>query len=89
MHGGNSGTWESHYVSSSFTNQVLRYNGTTGAFIDDFVPQASGDLFAPAGLVFGPDGNLYVSSSSNSGVLRYNGTTGAFIDVFVPFGSGG
>ena len=40
--------------------QVLRYNGTTGAFIDAFVSSGSGGLDMPSGLTFGPDGNLYV-----------------------------
>ena len=73
-------------VVSSGTNQVLRYDGQTGAFIDAFVPAGSGGLVFPEGLVFGPDGNLYVNSSGSSQVLRYNGQTGAFIDVFVPSG---
>ncbi len=74
---------------SSATNEVLRYDGQTGAFIDAFVTAGSGGLSGPTGLVFGPDGNLYVSSFNNNQVLRYDGTTGAFIDVFVPPGGGG
>ena len=76
-------------VVSSGTNQVLRYDGQTGAFIDAFVPAGSGGLSVPFGVVFGPDGNIYASSSGSSQVLRYNGQTGAFIDAFVPAGSGG
>ena len=67
----------------------MRYNGTTGAFVGAFVSTGSGGLDRPAGLIFGPDGNLYVSSQNNDAVLRYNGATGAFIDAFVPTGSGG
>jgi len=77
---------EELFVTSRDNNSVLRYNGTTGAFIDDFVPDFSGGLEEPVGLVFGPDGNLYVSSEDSDQVLRYNGTTGAFIDVFASGG---
>ena len=40
------------FVSSVFTDQVLRYNGTTGAFIDAFVTAGSGGLNGPVFLVF-------------------------------------
>jgi glucose/arabinose dehydrogenase len=75
------------YVSDNTHNQVLEYNGTTGAFIRVF---ASGDgLSLPTALTFGPDGNLYVSSDSNNRVLEFNGTTGAYISDFIGAGSGG
>ncbi len=77
------------YVISNDNDQVIRYNGETGEFIDAFVSEGSGGLNAPIGLAFGTDGNLYVSSLNTDEVLRYNGTTGAFIDVFVKAGSGG
>jgi len=75
---------------------VKEYNGTSGAFVTDFVPTGSGGLAGPLGLVFGPNGNLLVSSFAESGgfpfansVLEYNGTTGAFVTAFVPPLSGG
>src|SRR5882762_4191834 len=37
---------------------ILRYNGSTGAFIDKFVTAGSGGLVGSCCLVFGPDGNL-------------------------------
>jgi len=70
-------------------NAVLRYDETTGAFIDVFIPPGSGGLILPDGMIFGPDNNLLIASREYDGVLRYNGTTGAFIDAFVPSGSGG
>jgi hypothetical protein len=72
------------YVSSDFSSQVLRYNGTTGVF--DTVFASGGGLNFAQGLVFGPDGHLYVSSSSTDQVLRYNGSTGAFDAVFASGG---
>ena len=68
------------------TNEVLRYDGSTGAFIDVFV---SGGLSNPQESIFGPDGNLYVSNYIADTVVRFDGTSGAFIDVFVSAGSGG
>jgi len=78
------------YVTSAGANQVLRYNGTTDALIDAFVPSTgNGGLNFPDAVAFGQDGKLYVCSGGTQQVLRYNGTTGAFIDVFVTAGSGG
>src|SRR5262249_34014754 len=48
-------------VGSNDPNSVMRYDETTGAFVDEFVPHNSGGLKQPMGLVFGPrDHNLYV-----------------------------
>jgi glucose/arabinose dehydrogenase len=67
---------------------VLRFNGSTGAFLGTFVPAGSGGLNNSLEPTFGPDGNLYVAGFG-AGILRYNGQTGAFIDNFVPQGRGG
>jgi WD40 repeat protein len=77
------------YVSSVSTDTVLRYDGRTGAFIDEFVSAGSGGLDQPVGLAFAPDGRLYVASGSTDNVLRYDGRTGTFIDEFVASGNGG
>jgi hypothetical protein len=70
--------------------KVVRYNGTTGAFLDTFVPLGSGGLSHPATcMLFGPDRNLYVIAADKGEVLRYDGHTGAFLSTFVPPGSGG
>lgn len=79
---------------------VRRFDGSTGAFVDAFVPgdyTKNGGLNQPLDLTFGPDGNLYVTSSfvvqgnnsQNGAVIRYDGRTGAFIDYFVAAGSNG
>jgi|SwirhisoilCB1_FD_contig_71_784530_length_1223_multi_2_in_0_out_0_1 streptogramin lyase len=74
-------------TSSGATGGVLKYSGTTGAFLGAFVGPGS-DLSLPRGLVFGPDGNLYVANFGGGDVLRFDGTTGAFINTFIPAGSG-
>ncbi len=71
------------YVSSAESNQILRYNGVTGAFIDVF---AATGINRAGYCAFGPDGNLYVCSSNSNQVLRFNGTTGASMGVFASGG---
>jgi hypothetical protein len=69
------------YVATADTNEVLRYDGVTGAFLDTFVTTSgNGGLDFPGGLQFDPDGNLYVSSYLGNQVLRYN-ASGAFQNV--------
>lgn len=77
------------YVASAETDRILRYDGSTGAFIDAFVSVGSGGLNGPSGLTFGPDDYLYVGSVETDQVLRYDGQTGAFVGEFVSAGSGG
>jgi sugar lactone lactonase YvrE len=76
-------------VSSFNTNSILRYDATTGAYVDAIVRPQSGGLRQPGGVIFGPDHNLYVASGwewdngvGHQYILRYNGTSGAFIDTF-------
>jgi DNA-binding beta-propeller fold protein YncE len=69
-------------------NDVLRYDGATGAFLGIFA--GGSQLSDPRGVSFGPDGNLYVADGNGPGdVVRFNGNTGAFIDRFVKNNSGG
>ncbi len=60
----------------------MRFDASTGVYIDDFVSANSGGLDQPSGMVIGPDGHLYVGSAANDRILRYHGDTGAFINVF-------
>lgn len=71
-------------VTSFHTNNVLRYDGETGAFVGVFA--AGGGLLNPGGLEYGPDGKLYVAGLNSDNVLRYNGQTGEFIGVFASGG---
>jgi HYDIN/CFA65/VesB family protein/flagellar hook capping protein FlgD len=70
------------FISRSF--DILRYHGSTGAFLNTFVPEGSGGLVQVGGMEFGPDGNLYIIDSVNQNILRFHGSTGAFLGVFVP-----
>ena len=75
------------YIASVYSNSVLRFDGSNGAFIDTFVAVDS-----PIGVRFGFDGNLYVASFLGSQVLRYQGpsgaTPGAFVDIAVSTSDG-
>lgn len=71
------------YVASFDSDEILRFDGVTGEYIDVFVTAGSGGLNGPdAGTTFGPDGNLYVPSFFNNRVIRYDGTSGASLGVF-------
>ena len=75
------------YITSPTSNNVLRFNGTTGAYIDVFA--SGGGLSGATGLAFAPDGYLYVSSCYTDNILRFDATTGAFVDEFFASGTGG
>lgn len=84
------------YLASGNNSRILKYDGTTGAFIENFVwndPATPGDdtggLSGPHDMTFGPDGDLYVTSFNSNPVFRYNGTTGDFVEIFVATGVGG
>ena len=68
------------------SDSVLRYDGTTGFFDQEFVPSGSGGLDGPPnlGLRFGPDGHLYVASANSDRVIRYHRQSGAVLDAYVP-----
>ena len=48
---------------------MKRYNGTTGAYIGDFVAAGSGGLDVPLGIVF-QGGGLYLASFQTDQVKR-------------------
>jgi glucose/arabinose dehydrogenase len=77
------------YVGSRSNHSVMRYDRTSGGFIDAFVPTGSGGLVNPTAILFDAQGRLYVASLANDNVLRYDGQTGTFIDTFVSAGLGG
>jgi DNA-binding beta-propeller fold protein YncE len=69
------------YVVGSGSNNVVEYDGTTGAYIRTLVAAGSGGLSVPQGLTFDPSGQyLYVTSSGSANeVLKYNAQTGAYV----------
>ncbi|MEM7164472.1 MAG: hypothetical protein AAF581_03355 [Planctomycetota bacterium] len=73
-------------VSSFWGNEVLRFDGNTGAPRGSFL---SSPVIGPEGIAFGPDGHLYVVSRTTNSVLRFDGANGTYIDTFVAPGSGG
>ncbi len=72
------------YVSSLGAGSVLRFNATTGAFIDTYVSPGSGGLAFPAGLQFGPDDNFYVSSLLVHQIIRFDASSAAPIPPLAP-----
>lgn len=68
-------------LSNSLPYKILRYDGTTGRFVGNFISFSSD--FLAGTFILGPDGNIYVFDTIGERVLRYNGTTGAAMGVFV------
>ncbi|MDQ2986396.1 MAG: hypothetical protein M3R13_06705, partial [Armatimonadota bacterium] len=66
-------------------DQVLRYDGDTGAFLGVF---ASGPFDGPEGITVGPDGNVYIASEYSSNVTKWS-PSGTYLGEFVAPGSGG
>ena len=72
-------------VAAFSADAVLRYDGTTGAFVGTFASHPS--LDGAASITYGSDGNLYVLGEFSNNVLRFDGLTGAFVDAFLPSGA--
>ncbi|HVT13395.1 MAG TPA: SMP-30/gluconolactonase/LRE family protein [Fimbriimonadaceae bacterium] len=73
------------YVADAIQSSVLRFDGSTGAYLGEFVPSAGGPLVQPIGMEFGPDHNLYVTDGEGR-VARFDGASGAYLGDFVPIG---
>ena len=70
------------YVSSA-NDGILRYDGLTGDFIDEFAPISAGGPTISHGILFRGDGYLYATDINQGAIFRYDEITGAFSDVFV------
>ncbi|WP_339727089.1 GEVED domain-containing protein [uncultured Gimesia sp.] len=77
------------YVASTETNEILRYDGQTGAIIGNGI-FASG-INEPRFITFGPDGNLYVGETGfpSARILQFDGLDGTFLGEFVSQLEGG
>ncbi|HMO13219.1 MAG TPA: PEP-CTERM sorting domain-containing protein [Pirellulaceae bacterium] len=72
-------------VSDNFSNQILRYDGTTGAFLGVLVsgdPGVNGGLDAPVGMRISANNTLLVASQNTNSILEYNRFSGAFLGVW-------
>jgi hypothetical protein len=67
------------YVDSGATNNVLAYDGTTGAFLR--VAAQGNGMSGPVGLTFGPDSNLYVGAALSNAVYVFD-MNGNFLRSF-------
>jgi outer membrane protein assembly factor BamB len=76
------------YVTSDNGNKVLRYDASTGVFLDTFISAGSGGLNGATGMVFAGN-SVYISSWRNNRVLRYDASTGAFQSSFATTGLNG
>jgi len=65
-------------IGDMSTNDVRRYDATTGALIGPLAPVPS-----PADMEFGPNGNLYVCSFNNGIVVEIHPVTGNILNTIV------
>jgi DNA-binding beta-propeller fold protein YncE len=72
------------YVASSGSDQVLKYNAQTGAFVGVAASAIRGVTYVK----FGSDGLLYVLINGSDRVMRFN-ESGTYIDDYVGQGFGG
>jgi hypothetical protein len=78
-------------IASAMTDEILRYDAETGAFLDVLVRDdlatpdrdESGGLTSPGHLLLSSDHRLYVASQVTDEILRYDAETGAFLGVLV------
>lgn len=69
------------YVNTSHGNSVLRYTGSTGAFVETVVSPGEGGLSRTGGLTFDNANRLYVASQNTHSVLRYGAESLAVFTV--------
>lgn len=67
--------------SGANANSVAEFDGATGAYLGNFIANASGGLAGPFDVYFRA-GDVLVSSINTDQILRYDRNTGAFLSVF-------
>jgi hypothetical protein len=74
------------YVVGRFSDNIVVYDGTTGALVEELVGPESG-LDGPAWILIGPDGDVFTStftaSGKRDGILRFDQATGTVSMFFV------
>ncbi len=68
------------YVSARLDSVVLRFNGMTGAFMNDVIVFPA--VRAPEGIAFASDGSLWIASRDSDEVLRLNITSLAVMNRY-------
>lgn len=75
------------YVNSPDENKIIRFNGTTGAFVDEFINDSH--LDKPSGFAFDEAGVFYVANRKSDGrILKYHvdGSGNASYDTHIVSG---
>lgn len=82
------------YVLSARQDKVLRYDGSTGAFLNEFITGAAQSLGDLRDMHFAPGGDLLVlvqtpdagGPAKNDVILRFDGVSGAFVGEHISSG---
>jgi len=72
-------------VCDLLADQVLRFDGVTGAYLGVF---AAGAFDGPQGITVGPDGNVYIASEYSGNVTKWS-PGGTYLGEFIAPGAGG
>jgi hypothetical protein len=74
-------------VMNEFTHNVLKFDGTSGAFLSEFISSTTlggAGVTDPADMEIGADGNLYMMShgSEAANIFKFDGLTGSYLGIF-------
>lgn len=82
---GNGDGQDDLYVGIINSYKMLRFDGITGDYIDDFISGPLASLDSPHDFIFHADGLLYIAQFQRDNVVRYD-LSGDFVDVFASGG---